>query len=156
MWMGLCFVDRRDQVDIDEMKDFLYLSLIIKQTCYRATFLPSLFFIHSFIHSLIQFILFIHSFIHSSAWLAHEYMDVLLLCWFQKERDIGTKGTHRRRSEEYPFILNDDDDDDTQRQLMWVKKEEEEGSEKESWERKKRRKKKRERDRVTAISINRI
>ena len=59
-------------------------------------------------------------------------MDVLLLCWFQKERDIRTKGTHRRRSEEYPLYSNndyDDDDDDIQRQFMWVKKMGERGRE---------------------------
>lgn len=43
----------------------------------------------SFLHS---FILSFNSFIHSPAWLPHEYMDVLLLCWFQKERTYEQKG----------------------------------------------------------------
>jgi len=46
------------------------------------------FFFHSFIHVFNSFILFIHSF----AWLLHEYMDVLLLCWFQKKRTYEQKG----------------------------------------------------------------
>ncbi len=94
----VCFVNLIDQVDIDEMKDFFYLSFTIMQTSYRATFLPSFFFysfIHVFIHSFILFI-------HSSAWLAHEYMDVLLLCWFQKERTYEQKG---RTGEEVKSIL---------------------------------------------------
>ncbi len=87
MWMSMLRQsDRSGRHRWDER--FLYSSFTIKQTCYRATFLPSFFF--SFIHSIHSFHSF-HSF-HSSAWLPHEYMDVLLLCWFQKERTYEQKG----------------------------------------------------------------
>jgi hypothetical protein len=86
----VCFVYLRDQVDTDEMKDFfIRLLLLCRLAIGQPSFLLLFFFIHSFIHVFIHiFILFIHS----SAWLAHEYMDVLLLCWFQKERTYEQKG----------------------------------------------------------------
>jgi hypothetical protein len=85
----LCLVNLTDQVDMDEMKDFFTrLSLLCRLAIGQPSFLL-FFFIHSCIHSFFHSF---HSFIHSPAWLPHEYMDVLLLCWFQKERTYEQKG----------------------------------------------------------------
>jgi hypothetical protein len=64
-----------------------------------------------------------------------------------KGEDIRTKGTHRRRSEEYPLYST----------TTTTHKDNSCGSKKRRRERERNKKKeKKERDRVTAISINRI
>jgi len=68
-----------------------------------------------------------------------------------KEEDIRTKGTHRRRSEEYPLYSTKTTTHKDN--SCGSKKRSREGRERKI---KKKEEKKRERDRVTAISINRI
>ncbi len=147
MWMSMLRQsDRSGRHRRDER--FLYSSFTIKQTCYRATFLPSFFFhlfIHSFLSFIHSFILFIHSFVClTGSWIYGCVIVVLI----SKGEDIRTKGTHRRRSEEYPLYST----------TTTTHKDNSCGSKKKKGEREKnvKKKKKRERDRVTAISINRI
>ena len=151
----VCLVNLRDQVGMDEMKDFFTrLSLLWRLAMGQPSFLLSsflsfLFLFHSFIHS------FIHPFIHSFACLTGSWIyGCVIVVLISKGEDIRTKGTHRRRSEEYPLYST----------ITTTHKDNSCGSKNGGREaerarektRARNKKRKREKDTATAISINRI
>jgi hypothetical protein len=76
-----------------EKKDFFtHFSILYRIAIGQPSFL------HSFFYS------FIHSFIHSFACLTASWIyGCVIVVLISKGEDIRTKGTHRRRSEEYPL-----------------------------------------------------
>ena len=122
----VCLVNLRDQVDMDEMKDFFTrLSPLWRLATGQPSFLLSFLFF-SFLSFFFLFHSFIHSFFYSSIHPFIRLLDWLMNIWMCyccvdfKRRGHTNKRDAQEEKWRVSFILNNNDD--TQRQLMWVKK----------------------------------